>query len=79
MARLRCHPTLLSAISLLVRYFFYFREPLRRVSFDGKILAQLHNARGIIFLRVDELAVNRRKILYVRSLRESIRHISHES
>jgi len=80
MARLRCHPTLLSTSLSLSRWniFSISSEPLR-VSFDRKILPQLHNARGIIFLRVDELAVNRRKILYVRLQRRESRHISLES
>jgi hypothetical protein len=62
LARLRCHPTLLwrYLCTVNVKYFF------SAFSFEGKILPQLHNARGIIFLRVDELAVNRRKILYER-------------
>jgi hypothetical protein len=82
MARLRCHPTLLSgAISLDGKREIYFLfQSLSAFSFDRKILPQLHNARGIIFLRVDELAVNRRKILYVPPAEErGMRHISLES
>lgn len=75
MARLRCHPTLLWRYLSSKREIFFFRASA--FSFDRKILPQLHNARGIIFLRVDELAVNRRKILYVPP--RTSKHISLES
>lgn len=75
----------LSSLALSLSYSeheIYFFPASLRVSFDRKIFPQLHNARGIIFLRVDELAVNRRKILYVCAAcrgERGMRHISLES